>query len=238
MAGYALTRESVRVLDEDPDLARALSAADRREAADAAVAPLEPLPAGSHLGGRLRDEPGSLGYLVLDGLIVREVTVEGATFGELIGPGEVLRPRDTLSDEQLVRYDVDCRVVEDARLAFLDRAFASAAGRWPELAAALLERVSRRAGRLSVHQAVTHITRVDTRLLVALWLLSETFGRVTADGVLLTVKLSHRSLGDLVGAQRPTVTKALKELAERGLIDRRPDGRIVLAAARVEELGR
>jgi hypothetical protein len=36
--------------------------------------------------------------------------------------------------------------------------------------------------------------------------------------------LTHRILGQLVGARRPTVSTALAELAERGELIRRPDG--------------
>jgi CRP-like cAMP-binding protein len=46
--------------------------------------------------------------------------------------------------------------------------------------------------------------------------------------VLLPLPLSHQRLADLVGAHRPSVTKALGELADKGAISRRDDGDWVL----------
>ena len=46
---------------------------------------------------------------------------------------------------------------------------------------------------------------------------------MTTDGVVLPLRLSHELLGALIGAQRPTVTLALRGLTDRGYIRRRPD---------------
>jgi CRP/FNR family transcriptional regulator, cyclic AMP receptor protein len=42
--------------------------------------------------------------------------------------------------------------------------------------------------------------------------------------VIVPLALTHRILGQLVGARRPTASTALAELAERGELVRRPDG--------------
>jgi hypothetical protein len=42
--------------------------------------------------------------------------------------------------------------------------------------------------------------------------------------VIVPLALTHRILGQLVGARRPTVSTALSELADRGELVRRPDG--------------
>jgi hypothetical protein len=42
--------------------------------------------------------------------------------------------------------------------------------------------------------------------------------------VVVPLALTHRILGQLVGARRPTVSTALSELAEREELTRRPDG--------------
>ena len=49
-------------------------------------------------------------------------------------------------------------------------------------------------------------------------------------GVILPLQLSHQMLGQLVGAQRPTVTLALGKLGERGHLVRRSDGHWFLSA--------
>jgi hypothetical protein len=65
---------------------------------------------------------------------------------------------------------------------------------------------------------------VDRRLLALFWHLAERWGRVVSDGVLVPLTLSHRLLGQLVGARRPTVSTALADLAREDQIQRRPDG--------------
>jgi Crp-like helix-turn-helix domain len=47
------------------------------------------------------------------------------------------------------------------------------------------------------------------------WHLAERWGRVSGNGVLVPLALTHRILGQLVGARRPTVSTALRELANR-----------------------
>ena len=44
----------------------------------------------------------------------------------------------------------------------------------------------------------------------------------------MPVHLTHQLLASLISAQRPTVTSALANLTERGLISRSADGRVVL----------
>lgn len=53
-----------------------------------------------------------------------------------------------------------------------------------------------------------------------LWHLADRWGRVTPDGVIVPLKLTHEALGRLVGAQRPTVTLALGELVASGRVTR------------------
>jgi CRP/FNR family transcriptional regulator, cyclic AMP receptor protein len=79
-----------------------------------------------------------------------------------------------------------------------------------------------------VTQAIAHITRVDERLLALLWLLAERWGRVVPGGVLVSLRLPHRTLAGMVGARRPSVTTALGQLMARGAIERRQDGSWVL----------
>jgi hypothetical protein len=88
----------------------------------------------------------------------------------------------------------------------------------------LLERLERRSQRLARAQAIVGLTRVDRRLLAMLWQLAERWGRVTGEGVLLPRDISHRLLGQLVGARRPTVSTAAAELARQGVLRRRDDG--------------
>ncbi len=61
-----------------------------------------------------------------------------------------------------------------------------------------------------------------------MWLLAESWGRVTPAGIRLPLSLSHEVLGGLVGARRSTVTIALGKLAEGGSLIRQGDEWLIL----------
>jgi hypothetical protein len=64
---------------------------------------------------------------------------------------------------------------------------------------------------------------VDRRLTALFWHLADRWGRVSINGVIVPLALTHRMLGQLVGARRPTVSTALSKLADRGELVRQPD---------------
>jgi CRP-like cAMP-binding protein len=71
---------------------------------------------------------------------------------------------------------------------------------------------------MAVNMAIIHQPRIDLRLHMFFWCLADRFGRVSSDGIHVPVRLTHAMLGELIAARRPTVTKALGELADRGLV--------------------
>jgi hypothetical protein len=75
------------------------------------------------------------------------------------------------------------------------------------------------------------------RLLLLLREIAERWGRVVADGVWIPFRLSHDLLADLACAQRPSVSVAVRELAERGLAVRRDDGGWLLPGVRGDRDG-
>jgi CRP-like cAMP-binding protein len=133
---------------------------------------------------------------------------------------------------------VSWRVLEPTRLAVLDRRFATVASRWPALLDVILRRSVMRERAAGFLRAVTHLTRVDDRLLVVMWFLAERWGRVRPEGVVLPLKLTHQLLAALVGAKRPSVTTALGELTNAGLLERRDDGSWLLHGEPPEQPGR
>src|SRR5947208_755394 len=78
--------------------------------------------------------------------------------------------------------------------------------------------------RVGVLQAIAQMTRVDDRVLMLLWHLSERWGRVRRDGILLPLRLPHKAIARLIGARRPSVTTAIGALERRGDLERRADG--------------
>ena len=165
-----------------------------------------------------------IGLLVLDGLLVREATVGDHPCAELLGPGDLLRAWDDREAEILLPRTVEWTALTHSAARVIDQALAVRAAQWPEIFAALVERAARRAERLVVMQAIAHLTRVDDRLLALLWCLAERWGRVVPGGVLVSLRLPHRTLAGMVGARRPSVTTALGQLIAREEIERRPDG--------------
>lgn len=161
--------------------------------------------------------------------MIRDVTVSGATCGELIGPCTLLRPSDDKGADAPMRYDVTWQVLAPARLAVLDGHFLQVAAHWPPLITALLARALERVHDLAVLVSIHNLKRVDERLLAYFWQLADRYGRVTADGVVVPLPLTHRQLALLVGAQRPSVTSALGTLAERGELLRDEHGQWLLA---------
>lgn len=217
--------ESVRLLEVDPDLGALLTPERRAEAEDALVVRVLRLPVGPwDVGGLSRGAAGHLGLLVLEGVVARDVVVADNVSAELIGPGDVIRPWQAPGEEALLPVGIEWSVLSSARVAVLDRSFAVRSARWPEVTSALFDRLGERSLRLATHQAISQLTRVDRRLLALLWHLAERWGRVSGDGVVVPLALTHRILGQLVGARRPTVSTALGELAQREELIRRPDG--------------
>ncbi|HEX6027077.1 MAG TPA: Crp/Fnr family transcriptional regulator [Solirubrobacter sp.] len=217
-------RSAVRVAEEDPSLLGSLTG----ELADAAR---HQLVARTHwrdpgrwapLGGV--DVPrrfdGWLGLLVLDGLVVRQVSVDGLRCCELLGPGDVLRPWDEDDGAATLDLTADWRVLEPTRVAQLDSAFARQASRWPTVHAELMQRSVRRSRSLSVLLALTQARRADVRLRTLFWHLADRWGRVTPDGVVLPLRLTHSVIAQLTGLRRPSVSLSLGELERTGEIVR------------------
>lgn len=218
------TAQRIHVIDAFPELAHQLDEEQLRVARHHALAPLEALRPGLWTPRREIDVvPGHLGLLVLDGLLTRDVVLGETLATELVGAGDILRPIDHDGQDAPVPFDVVWHVLEPARIAVLDRQFARVVGHWPEMLEVLMRGAVRRAQSLAITLAVSHLRRVDVRVCVMLWYLADRWGKVTSDGVNVPLRLTHQTLGRLVGAQRPSVTTALKQLAAAGTVTRAED---------------
>jgi CRP/FNR family transcriptional regulator, cyclic AMP receptor protein len=159
--------------------------------------------------------------LVLGGLMIRRVGIDGRYGAEVIGEGDLLRPTDE-SVSPLLPITTKWSIVAPTRVAALDSNFEQRIAKYPELASGLVARAIQRSKNLAVNMAIVHQARVDVRLQMLLWHLAARWGRVRSDGTVLQLRLTHAVLADLVAARRPTVTTALSELSRRGLV--RTDG--------------
>ncbi len=212
------SRMICQLLREDPELAEAVPEATRARATDELIAPVTHLRRGRWSG----EQPGlshdGIGLLVLDGLLIRRVGVDGRFGAELLGDGDLLRPWQGEDAPPTLPQTTGWRVLEDARIAILDIRVAHRLARYPELTGRLVGRGLERSRNLTVNMAIVHQRRVDIRLLMLFWHLAGRWGQVRIDGVVLRLKLTHTVLADIVGARRPTVSTALSELATQGLL--------------------
>jgi hypothetical protein len=163
---------------------------------------------------------------VLDGMVLQRLRLHEHEAMRLIGPGDVLALDQPPSSS--VVQPIGRQAVADTRLALLGHDFLLAARRWPGLVAAVYVRAAEQAERVAAHVAICQLPRVGDRLLAMMWLLAESWGRVTPAGVILPVALTHEALGELIGARRPTVSLALGELIERGAVVRQQTGWLLL----------
>src|SRR4051794_33409872 len=217
-------RRKLPLLDVDPDLG-ALVPEDRRESARRELdVEVYRLVQGPWSAGADDANPEHVGLLLLEGVISREVVVSDTVSTELLGPGDVVRPWSIQEPAGLLQLTIRWNALTESRVAVLDRRFGVQVGRWPEVNAALIDRLNDRAQRIATTQAISQLNRVDRRLMSLFWHFAERWGRMTSDGVAIPLTLSHRMLGQLVGARRPTVSTAIGELADRGELLRRPDG--------------
>ena len=168
--------------------------------------------------------PAGWGLLVVSGFLTRRVELAGRRSAELLGQGDVLRPFELDSDPwAMVPSQAAWSVLDPVRLAVLDRRFAEWSGAHPEVVDLLLGRLISRSRTLALRLALIQLPRISARLHFLLWHLADRFGRISPEGVRLSVPLTHTLLADLVSASRPSVSLALKQLREHGLLARTSD---------------
>jgi CRP/FNR family transcriptional regulator, cyclic AMP receptor protein len=216
----------VRLLEVDPDLSVDLDPEAARAAAEELIAPAVPLEWATHRGRWGPPDPqGHFGLFVVEGVLLREVRLLGTSAAEVLGEGDLLRPWDVDGEYPLpVPAEVYWSVLAPCQMAVLNERVLRRAARWPEVLARLTGRAVGRALSAALHDAVTNLKHVETRLLVQFWHLAERWGRVGPTGISIALPLTHEMLGKLVGATRPSVTTALGRLAARGLLQRERGG--------------
>src|SRR3954468_17870871 len=216
----------IRLLEAQPDLGEGLSPQDEADARRHVVAVLEDVPPGAwDPRTNYALDPAFMGLLLVEGMLSRDVELGGRRCSELLGPGDLLRPWDyDEGDAASVPTESAWTVLEPARLAVLAGGFARVACRYPELMAKLIGRTLRRSRWLSILLTISSMPRVDARVQALFWHLADRWGRVTLDGVVVPVRLTHEMIGRLVGAHRPSVTTAISELSRNGRVARTPQG--------------
>ena len=198
------------LFDVDEELAAGLDLRMRLVARPMVAARVEQISAGEFdLIPLLAQLRGGLGLLLIEGVVALDVQVGDRTASELVGAGDLLAPWTSADDVVLLASETFSRALVRTRVAVLDEAFAERIRPWPQVLHALLRRAVRRTMELNVHRAATCHPRADARIALLLWHLAERWGIVVADGILVPLPLTHRLIGQLVGAERPSVSHAL-----------------------------
>lgn len=217
----------IPLLDAAPDLTSFLSSEERSLVEQIAVPVV-------HAEDALRLEDllerrGAFAACVVDGLVLHQLGIGSEPSLRILGPGDVLAVADGQSVTLLgvSRY----RAQSSTRLALFGNELLIAVRRAPRILIGLQAAAAGQLERLSAQLVICQLPRVADRVLAMMWLLADSFGRVTPAGTRLPLSLTHESLGALVGARRPTVTLALGELAKRGAVVHQDGGWLLLQPA-------
>jgi CRP-like cAMP-binding protein len=160
------------------------------------------------------------GLIVISGMLVRRVARKERAGAELLGRGDLLRPWLSLGEDASWPFEARWQAIVPVEVAVLDASFARRVSPFPEIATQLLERAMLRSRHLAVELSIVQERRVDRRLHLLLWQLADRWGQMTAEGARVVAPLTHALLADLVAARRPSVTTALRKLAEDGSVTR------------------
>ena len=131
----------ISIVDADPDLADLLDDSELERARREALTRVRRLSPGEwDPAGAMEPDKHHRGFLIIEGLLSREVDVLGRTCVELLGAGDVLRPWRWDSEGSHVHAEVGWLVLEPTRLAVLDHGLVVRMNPWPQLGVELFAR--------------------------------------------------------------------------------------------------
>jgi CRP-like cAMP-binding protein len=174
---------------------------------------------------------GVFSLLLADGVLLREVHLGDMPALQLLGHGDVVSPWENHESSVLAGARVSWVALKDTRLSVLGTRFLEGVGRAPRVALALHQQMLAQLDRLARLAAIAQLPRVEDRVLALFCALGDDHGHVAPDGIVIDLRLTHATIGRLVGARRPTVTLALKRLAESRLLARRGHGWVLSVEA-------
>ncbi|HJS93257.1 MAG TPA: helix-turn-helix domain-containing protein [Solirubrobacteraceae bacterium] len=218
--------DQVPLLDARLVLTEQLTADERSELAGLSVPVITVDPGPLELP-QLLSRHRAFGATVFEGLVMSSLRIGGQTGIHLLGPGDLLVPRNELWPTWLA--ELDFRTATSARLGLLGNDLLAAIYQWPRLLQGLYKSLGDQLQRLNVQLVVCQLPRVEDRVMAMLWLLADSWGHVTPGGVRVPLALTHETLGGLVGARRPTVTLALRKLTDDGALVPQDHGWLLVA---------
>jgi CRP/FNR family cyclic AMP-dependent transcriptional regulator len=148
------------------------------------------------------------GLLIIEGLLASETRVAGRTVTALLGRTDLLQPPENNRDD-MIGGRLAWRVLVPAKLALLDAGFLDRVQRWPQISSALYRRAGHLTADIGMLRAISAQPKLEVRLVLMLWHLAARWGRVEPTGIRISLPLTHRLLGQLVAAERPSISHAL-----------------------------
>jgi CRP-like cAMP-binding protein len=161
-------------------------------------------------------EPGG-GLLVLDGLLISQLEAGRARVASVLGADDFIGPREM--DELAMTRGASWRALTTVRVLQVGGRSLKPATR-SDVAEQLVARAARTGHWLLAQALILSAPSIQERLLMLFDLYSERWGKVTPQGIRLDMPLTHELLASLCGARRPTVTLALRSLANEGSLVR------------------
>lgn len=219
-----MAEPTVRLLEVEPDIGQFLSREEQADAAELMV-PVARISPGRLELSELLAERRAFAGMILDGMVLAHPRLGAHRALRLLGPGDVIAPHESRS---ALLSQMRWTVAPDTEVMILGDELLAAARQWPRLVGGLNARLAEQAQRLEVQLLLCQLPRVSDRVLGMMWLLAESWGRVTAAGVTLPLALTHEMIGEMIGARRPTVSLAVGELVRRGAILRQDRGWLLL----------
>lgn len=215
---------TVSLLEVDPELGNWLTA-EEQETARRLLVPVVQLNTGSPELDRVLEEESAFAALLLDGMVMHRMSIAGRRILRLLGPSDIIV--HTWAPRSEILGSSTKRAAGYARIALLGRPLVGAARQFPGLIVGLHMRLGDQHQRLAVQLGICQLPRVQDRVLTLMWLLAETWGRVTPAGTRLPVRLTHGAIGELIGARRSTVSLALRDLIAEGALSTEEHGWIL-----------
>jgi CRP-like cAMP-binding protein len=229
------TQLSVGLLDAEPDFARFVDEEERGQARRVQL-PARELHGEFELREVFEGESHPFGVLLYEGVLLQRLRVGAHETVRLLGPGDVFALSG--APVSMLVAGSTCLASPGARLALLGDRVIAACRRWPRLISALTASLAEQTDRTALQLAICQLPRVADRVLALMWMLSDSWGRVTPSGVMLPLSLTHSTLGAMIGARRPTVTLALGELVDRGAVLRHDGGWLLVERPTAEVAAR
>ncbi len=174
------------------------------------------------------DPTGWLGLMVVNGLAMVQVDAGRAPIGWLVGAEDVVRPWEM--HEVSLLAAASWQALMPVRLALLDADFARRVAGFTSITEAFIAKTMQTSHWLFAKSLVTGTSVIEERLLLLFALLGERWGKATSAGVMVAMPLTHQVLASLIGARRPSVSTALRGLAQSGLLRRTPQGWLLCRA--------